>query len=369
MDEKIINVTSPLLPPLEEYVPYLKDIWERKWITNNGHYHRQLEEKLCEYLAVPHISLFSNGTLALITALQALDISGEVITTPYSFVATTHSLWWNGITPVFVDIDPATLNLDPAKIEAAITDRTTAIMPVHVYGTPCDVEAIDAIAKHHGLKVVYDAAHAFAVRKGGVSVLRYGDLSVLSFHATKTYSTVEGGAIVCHTPEMKAKIDSLKNFGLENDHMVSMYGSNAKMNELQAAFGLLSLKYIEGAIEDRRRVDARYRAELSGIPGLTLLDEPKDTTRNYSYFPIFIHEDAYGMSRDAVFQKLKDRGINARRYFYPLISDFPIYSGLPSASSATMPVAARAAAEVICIPIYPNLAEEDIARVVGALRP
>lgn len=369
MDEKIINVTSPLLPPLEEYIPYLKDIWERKWITNNGHYHRLLEDELCGYLGVPHISLFSNGTLALITALQALEITGEVITTPYSFVATTHALWWNGITPVFADVDPETLNLDPVKIEAAITARTTAIMPVHVYGTPCDVKAIDAIAKKHGLKVVYDAAHAFAVKQGGVSVLNYGDLSILSFHATKTYSTVEGGAIVCHTPEMKKKIDCLKNFGLENDHMVSMYGSNAKMNELQAAFGLLSLKYIDHAIEDRKRVDARYRAELSGIPGLRMLDEPADTTRNYSYFPIFIKQEEFGMSRDEVFQKMKDHGINARRYFYPLISDFPVYSQLPSASSAAMPVAAAAAAEVICIPIYPDLSDEDISRVTRVLRP
>jgi len=368
MNESNINVTSPLIPPLEEYIPYLEDIWKRKWLTNNGHYHQELEGELCKYLKIPHISLFSNGTLALITALQALRITGEVITTPYSFVATTHSLWWNNIKPVFVDIDPVSLNLDPDKIEAAITPQTTAIMPVHVYGTPCNVKRIESIAETYGLKVIYDAAHAFAVEQDGVSVLNYGDLSILSFHATKTYSTIEGGAIICHTPEMKQRIDYLKNFGFEDEVTVVAPGINAKMNELQSAFGLLSLKYIDGAIEKRKAIDALYRSGLSSIPGIRTLTEMPGVKANYSYFPIFIEKEKYGMTRDQTYEMLKSRHIYARRYFYPLISDFPTYRALPSAARSNLPVSAQAADQVICLPLHAELSETDVQRILDALK-
>jgi dTDP-4-amino-4,6-dideoxygalactose transaminase len=354
-----IYVTQPYLPPLAEFVPYLEQIWENKWLTNGGPFHQQLEQALCAYLGVKHIGLFSNGTLALMTALQALRITGEVITTPYSFVATSHSLLWNGIRPVFVDIDPITLNLDPAKIEAAITPQTTAIMPVHCYGHPCDVARIQKIADNYGLKVIYDAAHAFGVQSDGVSVLNHGDLSVLSFHATKVFNTFEGGAIVCHDAKTKQRIDNLKNFGIVDEVTVVAPGINGKMSEINAAFGFLQLKGIDEALQQRQAVDARYRAGLAAVTGIHCLPDTGEQVANYAYFPILVRPE-YSLSRDALFQKLRDCGVYARRYFYPLISDFPMYRGLPSAAQSNLPVASKAASEVICLPIYPTLTSEQI---------
>jgi dTDP-4-amino-4,6-dideoxygalactose transaminase len=354
-----IYVTQPLLPPLEEFIPYLEKIWENKLLTNGGPFHQQLEEALCHYLGVKHISLFANGTLALITALQSLRITGEVITTPYSFVATAHSLLWNGIKPVFVDIDPTTFNMDPEKIEAAITPQTTAIMPVHCYGHPCDVERIAQIADNYGLKVIYDAAHAFGVQAEGVSVLNHGDLSVLSFHATKVFNTFEGGAIICHDAKTKHRIDSLKNFGIADEVTVVAPGINGKMSEINAAFGLLQLKGIDAALQQRQAVDARYRAGLAAVTGIDCLSDAGEQVANYAYFPILVRPE-YSLSRDATYQKLRDCGVYARRYFYPMISDFPMYRGLPSAAQSNLPVASKAASEVICLPIYPTLTSEQI---------
>lgn len=354
-NDKSILVTQPVLPRLDEFIPLLKDIWDRKWLTNNGKYHQELEKALAEYLGVPYISLFSNGTLALITALQELKISGEVITTPYSFVATTHALWWNNIKPVFVDIEPNYLNLDPEKIEAAITPKTTAIMPVHVYGNPCDVSEIEKIANTYGLRVIYDAAHAFGVEKNGNSVLNYGDLSILSFHATKVFNTIEGGAIVCHDEKTKRRIDYLKNFGFADETTVVAPGINAKMNELQAAYGLLQLKSIDEDILKRKKVTETYRRLLSNIEGISFFNEINDVKSNYGYFPIFIDRNVYGKSRDELYEVLKDNKIYGRRYFYPLISSFPTYKGLPSAKPDNLPVAEKIAKQVICLPIYPEL--------------
>ncbi|WP_160714456.1 DegT/DnrJ/EryC1/StrS family aminotransferase [Chitinophaga solisilvae] len=367
MEDKQITVSSPLLPPLEEFMPYLEKIWNRKWLTNNGDYHQELEKALCDYLGVKHLALFSNGTLALITALQALRITGEVITTPYSFVATTHSLWWNNIKPVFVDIDPVTMNLDPEKIEAAITPRTTAIMPVHVYGTPCDTERIRQIAETYGLQVIYDAAHAFGVTQNGTSVLNHGDLSILSFHATKTYSTIEGGAIVCHDAKMKQRIDFLKNFGFADETTVVAPGINAKLNEVQAAYGLLSLKHVDKAIQNRKMVAGIYREKLKNLPGLTFLHELPGVSGNYSYFPVFINESAFGISRDDLYFKMKEKKILGRRYFYPLISDFPTYRGLPSAAQENLPVARKMASQVICLPLHHDLSAADAERIVSVI--
>lgn len=357
---KPITVTQPCLPPLDEFLPYLQQIWDNKWLTNNGPLHQQLEQELADYLGVNYISLFSNGTLALITALQALNIEGEVITTPFSFVATTHSLWWNKITPVFVDIEPEYLNLDPAKIEAAITPRTTAIMPVHVYGNPCQVDEIQRIADKHGLKVIYDAAHAFGVKQDDVSILNQGDLSVLSFHATKVFSTIEGGAIICHTQEMKHHIDNLKNFGFRGELVVEEPGINAKLNEVQAAYGLLQLKYIDGFIAKRKSITELYQQMLKDVPGITLLPDMERTTHGYSYFPILIDEEIYGISRDALYDKLKENNIFARRYFYPLISDFEPYRELPSAAPENLIVATKIAHQVLCLPIYVELNVVDV---------
>ena len=364
----IITVTSPLIPPLEEFIPYLEDIWKRKWLTNNGHYHQELENELCEYLKVPYISLFTNGTIPLICALQALRITGEVITTPYSFVATTHSLWWNGIKPVFVDIDPLTGNIDPNKIEAAITPKTTAIMPVHVYGNPCDTNSIQQIADKYGLKVIYDAAHAFGVEVNRQSILKEGNISTLSFHATKVYSTIEGGALICHDKEMKQRIDYLKNFGFANETTVVAPGINGKMDEVRAAFGLLSLKYIDDAIEARHRVSLRYREALNDVPGIRLLQEIPNVKHNYAYFPIFVDEKEYGMSRDALYENMKSVGVYGRRYFYPLISTFSTYRGLESANPANLPEAYKIAEQVICLPIYHTLSEEDVERVIMCIK-
>lgn len=358
-----IFVTQPFLPPLEEFIPYLQQIWESKWLTNCGPFHMQLEEALCEYLGVKHISLFTNGTLALVTALQSLRITGEVITTPYSFVATSHSLLWNGIKPVFVDIDPNTLNLDPTKIEAAITPQTTAIMPVHCYGHPCDVDAIQKIADNYNLKVIYDAAHAFGVQDTHGSILRHGDLSVLSFHATKVFNTFEGGAIICHDAKTKQRIDHLKNFGFVDEVTVVAPGINGKMSEINAALGLLQLKTIEQAIQKREALDKRYRDTLAGVKGICCLSAAAEKTANYSYFPILVQQD-YPLSRDALYQKLQDNGIHARRYFYPLISDFPMYRGMPSAAQSNLPVAGKAASEVICLPIYPDLSNDQLDNIL-----
>lgn len=364
----MITVTSPLLPPLKEFQELLEDIWQRKWITNNGHYHQELEKALAEYLGVPYISLFTNGTLPLITALQALRITGEVITTPYSFVATTHSIWWNGIKPVFVDVDPVTGNLDPDKIEAAITPQTTAIMPVHVYGTPCDTERIQAIADKYGLKVIYDAAHAFGVRVNGESILKAGDISTLSFHATKTYNTVEGGALVCHDAVMKQRIDYLKNFGFAGETEVVAPGINSKMDEVRAAYGLLSLKYVDSAIAARRRVAEQYRAALRDVPGLRIMEDVSGVTHNYSYFPVFVNEAKYGETRDSLYFRLKEQNILGRRYFYPLISTFSAYRGLPSASPSNLPVATRMANEVICLPLHHELSNEDVESIINIIK-
>jgi dTDP-4-amino-4,6-dideoxygalactose transaminase len=363
-----IYVTQPYLPPLAEFIPYLEKIWENKILTNGGPFHQQLERELCDYLGVKHICLFTNGTIALVTALQALRITGEVITTPYSFVATAHSLLWNGIKPVFVDVDPNTLNLDPAKIEAAITPHTTAIMPVHCYGHPCDVDAIQKIADNYNLKVIYDAAHAFGVQCHCGSVLNHGDLSVLSFHATKVFNTFEGGAIICPDEKTKTRIDQLKNFGHVGELTVVAPGINGKMSEFNAAFGLLQLKHINHALANRKAIDAAYRLQLKDIKGILCLNDAGEKVANYSYFPILVNAD-YPISRDALNQKLKDMGINPRRYFYPLITEFPMYRGLPSAHSENLPVATSASSQVLCLPIYPDLpmsAVEEITRFIAA---
>ncbi|MDP6095045.1 MAG: DegT/DnrJ/EryC1/StrS family aminotransferase [Gammaproteobacteria bacterium] len=362
MPKQPIFVTRPSLPPLEDLIPYLEQIWESKVLTNNGPFHRQLEDALCKYLDVPHISLFSNGTIALITALKVLDIQGEVITTPYSFVATAHSLLWNGITPVFVDIDPVTLNLDPGKIEAAITPRTTAIMPVHVYGHPCDVDAIEASAKKHKLKVIYDAAHAFGVESHCGSMFNHGDLSVLSFHATKVFNTFEGGAIICKDPHMKARIDKLKNFGYAGEVNVADVGINGKMSEFNAALGLLQLERIDELIGKRKQVDLAYRKGLYGVKGVHYLNNMDERLANYGYFPLLINHD-YPISRDDLYDRMKVNGIHPRRYFYPLISNFPMYSGLPSSAPDNLIVATKVAKQVLCLPIYPDLAMEMIEEI------
>ncbi len=363
MTDKPIYVAQPQLPPLEEFIPYLEKIWESKILTNNGPYHRQLEQALCEHLGVKHIALLTNGTVALVTALQALRITGEVITTPYSFVATAHSLLWNAINPVFVDIDPMTLNMDPARIEAAITPQTAAIMPVHCYGHPCDVDRIQKIADNYGLKVIYDAAHAFGVQCRGASVLNHGDLSVLSFHATKVFTTFEGGAIVCPDAKTKQRVDHLKNFGFVDETIVVAPGINGKMSEFNAALGLLQLKGIDEALRRRKAIDSRYRGALARVAGIHCLQDAGETVANYAYFPILVRP-GYPLSREALYRKLRDNGVYARRYFYPLISDFPMYRGLPSAAHSNLPVASKAASEVLCLPIYPALSDEQVDSVV-----
>jgi dTDP-4-amino-4,6-dideoxygalactose transaminase len=367
MSKKPIYVTQPYLPPLDEFLPYLQEIWQNKVLTNCGPFHQQLEQELCAYLNVKHISLFTNATIALVTALQALRITGEVITTPYSFVATAHSLLWNGIKPVFVDIDPSTLNLDPAKIEAAITPQTTAILPVHCYGHPCDVDAIQKIADNYNLKVIYDAAHAFGVKCHCGSVLNHGDLSVLSFHATKVFNTFEGGAIISPDEKTKIRIDQLKNFGHVGETNVVAAGINGKMSEINAAFGLLQLKYIDKALAKRKEIDAVYREKLKQVKGIHCLNDSGEEVANYAYFPILVNRD-YPITRDQLNQKLKACGINPRRYFYPLITDFPMYRGLPSAHRENIPVASEAAQQVLCLPIYPDLTlevVEEICRLIA----
>lgn len=367
MSDRPIYVTQPYLPPLADFIPYLEKIWENKILTNGGPFHQQLEQALCDYLGVDHIALFTNGTIALVTALQALRITGEVITTPYSFVATSHSLLWNGIKPVFVDIDPQTLNLDPAKIEAAITPQTTAILPVHCYGHPCAVHAIQKIADNYNLKVIYDAAHAFGVRDEQGSILSHGDLSVLSFHATKVFNTFEGGAIVCPDAKTKQRINHLKNFGFVDEVTVVAPGINGKMSEFNAALGMLQLAHIADALTRRQQIDAIYREQLGSLKGIRCLNNAGEKVANYAYFPILIDAD-YPLSRDDLYQKLKDHNIFARRYFYPLISDFPMYRGLPSASRDNLPVASETAFKALCLPIYPALLDEEVQRVIDLIR-
>lgn len=366
MSKQNIYVTQPFLPPLEEFIPYLQEIWSNKILTNGGQFHQQLERELCSYLDVPYISLFSNGTLGLITALQALRVTGEVITTPYSFVATAHSLLWNGNIPVFVDISPDTLNIDPEKIEAAITPRTTAIMPVHCYGNPCDVKAIDEIADKYNLKVIYDAAHAFGVRYNGNSLLNHGDLSVLSFHATKVFNTFEGGAIVCQDQKTKQRIDRLKNFGFVDEITVMAPGINGKMSEVNAAMGIAQLRHMPRVLGLRREIDRMYREALKDIPGIKCVDFIDVDSSNYSYFPVIV-DRSFPVTRDELYDLLKSNGVFARRYFYPLISSFSMYRGLPSANSDNLPVANRIANEIICLPIFPTLEERDQEFVIDLI--
>ena len=367
MDKSIITVTSPLLPSLDEFTESLKEIWESKWITNNGQFHQKLEAALAEYLKVPYVSLFTNGTLPLLTALQAMRITGEVITTPYSFVATTHALWWNGIKPVFVDIDPSTGNIDPQKIEAAITPRTTAILPVHVYGKPCDTEAIQAIADKYGLKVIYDAAHAFGVEVNGESLLNAGDMSTLSFHATKVFNTIEGGAMVMHDEKTKQRIDYLKNFGFANEIEFVGPGINSKMDEIRSAYGLLNLKQVDAAIAARQKVAVAYRKALRNVDGISFWDDMPGVRHNYSYFPIFVDAEKYGMTRDELYMKMKDQGVWSRRYFYPLISEFSTYRGLESSRPENLPNAHMMADTVICLPMHHALREEEINRIIDCI--
>jgi dTDP-4-amino-4,6-dideoxygalactose transaminase len=361
-----IYVTRPSLPDLEEFIPYLQEIWDSQILTNSGPFHQQFEQKLCEYLGVEFIALFANATIGLVTALQALRISGEVITTPYSFVATAHSLLWNGIKPVFVDIDPVTLNMDPGKIEAAITPQTTAIMPVHCYGHPCDVDRISAIADTYGLKVIYDAAHAFGVRRDSGSVLNHGDLSVLSFHATKVFTTFEGGAIVCRDDKTRQRINYLKNFGFADEVTVVAPGINGKMSEFNAALGLLQLKGVDHALAQRRAIDERYRAGLANVPGIRCVPTAGETLTNCAYFPILIQPE-YPLSRDALYRKFRDEDIFVRRYFFPLISDFPMYRGLPSAAHENLPVARKLSEQILCLPIYPGLSDRNVDRILSLL--
>ena len=368
MIDKPIYVTSPLLPSLEDFTFLLKEIWESKMLTNNGNFHQKLEEELAKYLKVPYLSLFTNGTLPLITALQAMRITGEVITTPFSFVATTHSLWWNGIKPVFVDIEPETCNLDPSKIEAAITPRTTAIMPVHVYGKPCKTKEIQEIANKYGLKVIYDAAHAFGVEINGESILNFGDMATLSFHATKVYNTLEGGALIVHDEQTKKRIDYLKNFGFASETEVVAPGINSKVDEVRAAYGLLNLKQVDHAINSRRKVAIRYTDELQGVKGITFFYDIPGVRHNYSYFPIFINAEEYGMTRDELYFKMKEHNVFGRRYFYPLISTFSTYRGLDSANPDNLPIATQMSNNVICLPMHHALSENEVEYILQIIK-
>ncbi len=364
---KQIPVTKPFLPDLKEFVPYLENIWENQWLTNNGPFHQQLEEELCKYLGVKYISLFNNATIALVTALQALRISGEVITTPYSFVATSHSLIWNSLKPVFVDIDDKTFNIDPNKIEQAITPDTTAIMPVHCYGNPCDVERIQKIADNYGLRVIYDAAHAFGINYKDESLLNFGDLSILSFHATKVFNTFEGGAIICHDLKTKERIDRLKNFGIADEVTVTAPGINGKMSEVNAAFGLLQLKHISEAMTERHEIDARYRNELAGVKGIKIPEPSTNSNSNNSYFPVIV-DDEYPISRDELYTHLKNHGVLSRRYFYPLISNMPMYRGIKSASVDNLQVANHVSDRILCLPIFASMTSEEQDTVIRLLR-
>lgn len=378
MDNKLITVTSPLLPNLDEFHEMLQQIWDSKWITNMGQFHKELEKALAEYLHVPYVCLFTNGTLPLMTALQALRITGEVITTPYSFVATTHSIWWNGCKPVFVDIDPATGNMDPDKIEAAITPQTTAIMPVHCYGKPCDTKRIQEIADKYGLKVIYDAAHAFGFEvpaeeyglpaydeKGLAGIMNAGDMSTLSFHATKVYNTIEGGALIVKDEKTKKRIDNLKNFGITDEVTVVAPGINGKMDEMRSAYGLLNLKQVDQAIASRQKVANIYREALRPVDGIKFFDDMPGVRHNYSYFPIFVDAEKFGMTRDELYYAMKAENVLARRYFYPLISDFTTYKGLKSAGHDNLPKAFAIAESVLCLPMHHELSDEDLSRILA----
>ncbi|KFK97886.1 MULTISPECIES: dTDP-4-amino-4,6-dideoxy-D-glucose aminotransferase VioA [unclassified Serratia (in: enterobacteria)] len=367
MSKKNIPVTQPFLPELNEFIPYLERIWENRWLTNNGPFHQQLESELCNYLGVEYISLFNNATIALITALQAMRISGEVITTPYSFVATSHSILWNGLEPVFVDIDPNTFNIDVEKIEQAITPRTTAILPVHCYSNPCNVEAIKKIADNYGLKVIYDAAHAFNIKYKGESLLKWGDLSILSFHATKVFNTFEGGAIISPDLKTKQRIDHLKNFGITDELTVVAPGINGKMSEVNAAFGLVQLKHIDKVMQLRRNIDFRYRASLAEVKGITLYQHDINADSNFSYFPILV-ENNYPLSRDELYEKLKENHILSRRYFYPLISNMPMYRGLPSSQASRLINANEVSSKVLCLPIYHELGVDEQDYIINLIK-
>lgn len=362
-----IFVTSPLLPELDDFVPLLKDIWQKRWITNNGHYCRELERRLAEYLEVPYISLVTNGTIAMLIAIQTLRLTGEVITTPYTFCATTHSLTLSNLTPVFCDVNPNTGNIDPNKIEALITDKTSAIMPVHCYGNPCETDKIQEIAEKYNLKVIYDAAHAFAVKKGGKSLLAAGDFSCISFHATKTYNTIEGGGVICMDKLSKDRVDSFRNFGIIDENNIITAGTNGKLDELRASYGLVNLKNIDVAISKRKNISAVYRKRLAHITGISMLPEERDTEYNYSYFPVFVDKNAFGLSSDELQLKLRQNNIFTRRYFYPLISNLGIYNSLPSASAEKLPVANRMAEQVLCLPIHHALTQEDIDKIIKVI--
>ena len=366
-DKKEIFVTQPFLPPLEEFIPYLESIWESKKLTNKGPYHNEFEHELEKYLGLNKVALFSNGTIALVSSLQALRVKGEVITTPYSFVATTHSLTWNGIKPIFVDIDPATCNIDPDKIEQAITPQTEAILAVHCYGNPCDVEKIQKIADIYGLKVIYDAAHAFGVKYRGESLLKHGDFSILSFHATKVFNTFEGGALVCPDAKTKQRVDFLKNFGYADEVTVVGAGINGKMSEFNAALGLLQLKYMSHITERRRELTEYYRSQLDGIDGVKIWPENAEVESNYAYFPVRIGSE-YSISRDQLYELFKKSNIFTRRYFYPLISDFPMYRGYASASEKNLPQAKSLSSEILCLPLYPELDREDQEKIISVIK-
>jgi len=362
--DKPIYVTQPSLPELDEFIPYLKEIWDSKILTNNGKFHQVLEEELAKFLGVKFVSLFANATLALLTSMQALRIRGEVITTPYTFVATANSLIWNNLKPVFVDVNSATCNIDADKIEEAITSETTAILPVHVYGNPCEVFKIQELADIYNLKVIYDAAHAFGVNYKETSLLNFGDLSILSFHATKVFNTMEGGAIISHDEKTKKRIDYLKNFGFKDEVTVIASGINSKMNEMQAALGLLQLKDVERNIMKRREIANFYTKAFSsvrGISSLSIVEGVHDF--NYSYYPIFIEKE-FGKTRDEVYDMLKDHNIFGRRYFYPLISNFPIYRQLESSTLSNLKNANDIADKVICLPIYPDLDKDIVFRII-----
>ena len=366
LPRKDIFVTRPFLPPLAEFLPCLEEIWDSRILTNGGPFHRRFEAALGEYLGVEHLNLFANGTLALLTALRALRITGEAITTPFSFAATSHALRWNGIAPVFVDIRADTLNMDPDRIEAAITPRTTAILAVHCYGRPCDIRAIQEIAGRHNLQVIYDAAHAFGVRDEGGSILRHGYLSILSFHATKVFNTFEGGAIICHDAKIKKHIDDLKNFGYTDEVTVVTGGINGKMNEFCAALGLSQLAHIDRALARRKNIDAHYRERLRNVRGIHCLGSADEEAANHSYFPILVGED-HPLSREGLYRRLKDNGIHPRRYFSPLISEYPMYRGLDSAKSDNLPIATRLSRQVLCLPIYPDLEAADVEAICNVI--
>lgn len=365
--EQPIYVTRPILPDLAAFTGRLKDVWDSKWLTNHGRQHDLLERALAAYLKTPHVSLFNNGTIALLVACRALELKGEVITTPFTFPATPHVLAWSGLTPVFCDIDPRTMDLDPARIEAAITPRTTGILAVHVYGTPCDVAAIQRIADARGLRVIYDAAHAFGVEVNGAGIATVGDISMFSFHATKLFHTAEGGALAFRDPALKDRIYLLRNFGIRNEEQVLLAGINGKMNELQAALGLAVLECVPAEWARRERIFNLYREELAGVPGITLPADLPGVRRSNQYFVIRIDRQCFGLSRDEVHAALKERNVHARRYFSPLCSEYPCYRELPSAAPANLPVAQRVVQEVLCLPFYGALSDDDVRAICGML--